>query len=712
LEKLEILGEILDKKNLLYLLTLFCILFLLSNVGFYVYASNTSLSKIEIIADDLSGIPGDSSIAVFKNETVHVIYRNDLNIYYRCKNIGSSWGSIENVTNNSKLRYSQGWYPPKITVDNTGNVHIVWVEETSPFEDRICYRMRTKEGIWKNTEVVSNESSKDSYSSTISVDKYNNIHVVWMDDSVPGFCYRMKSSDGYWSKIEIVAKNIDGGFGFPHIDTFNDTVHLVCGCRFDQEYLSNSKIGYCSKTLGGNWSELKIISTDSNGFVSDPSLAVNYEGDVHIVWLEKRIQAQSYNTYIVYKIKTNNGVWSESTYHEVAGSVQGEQITSPILDINNQGISYLVYTSSANYIENDNDVDVFYEKRSSSGDWSSPQIISTNFNIYCDTPSMVLDSNGMLHVTWYNHGLHVINYRYETDNIYSSTKESTKDENSFFWIIVIILFTIIFGWIIKKLLSKRKQKIGKPVKQGVTLHDCPSCGYQNPFEASICNGCGINLQQYGAKIQKLKQMEQDLNEIDIGLFTSEINSIRQKCKNPAFFSEIESEMVNLVVKVENEIEKQIITLKSRLEQTVEKATKSGNHDWFRSTTILQDDFLNFQNRYETENIPYKDTWSNIQSFKKKVDLADKPPGEQTKKEEKKDYYKILGIRRNATKAEIKNAFQTKIKTYHPDKILKDTQNTPDDINKIINEKAQEINEAYETLIDDKKRKLHDESLQI
>src|SRR5512138_2391678 len=60
----------------------------------------------------------------------------------------------------------------------------------------------------------------------------------------------------------------------------------------------------------------------------------------------------------------------------------------------------------------------------------------------------------------------------------------------------------------------------------------------------------------------------------------------------------------------------------------------------------------------------------------------------------KDYYKILGVERNATEAEVKSAFRKLALQYHPDR-------NPG--NKQAEEKFKEINEAYEVLSDPEKR---------
>lgn len=67
--------------------------------------------------------------------------------------------------------------------------------------------------------------------------------------------------------------------------------------------------------------------------------------------------------------------------------------------------------------------------------------------------------------------------------------------------------------------------------------------------------------------------------------------------------------------------------------------------------------------------------------------------------EYKDYYKILGVSKNATKDDIKKAYRKLAMKYHPDKNKGD---------KNAEEKFKEINEANEVLSDDEKRKKYDE----
>jgi len=65
----------------------------------------------------------------------------------------------------------------------------------------------------------------------------------------------------------------------------------------------------------------------------------------------------------------------------------------------------------------------------------------------------------------------------------------------------------------------------------------------------------------------------------------------------------------------------------------------------------------------------------------------------------KDYYKILGVAKTASQAEIKKAYRALAKKYHPDKNKGD---------KTAEEKFKDVSEAYEVLGDEEKRKQYDQ----
>jgi molecular chaperone DnaJ len=71
----------------------------------------------------------------------------------------------------------------------------------------------------------------------------------------------------------------------------------------------------------------------------------------------------------------------------------------------------------------------------------------------------------------------------------------------------------------------------------------------------------------------------------------------------------------------------------------------------------------------------------------------------TRVEERKDYYELLGVGRNATTDEIRAAYRKLALKYHPDR-------NPGD--KEAEKKFKEISEAYDVLSDDERRRLYDQ----
>jgi len=66
--------------------------------------------------------------------------------------------------------------------------------------------------------------------------------------------------------------------------------------------------------------------------------------------------------------------------------------------------------------------------------------------------------------------------------------------------------------------------------------------------------------------------------------------------------------------------------------------------------------------------------------------------------EKRDYYKVLGVSKNSSQDEIKKAYRKLVKKYHPD--VNDAKDAE--------QKFKEVQESYEILSDESKRKAYDQ----
>jgi len=68
---------------------------------------------------------------------------------------------------------------------------------------------------------------------------------------------------------------------------------------------------------------------------------------------------------------------------------------------------------------------------------------------------------------------------------------------------------------------------------------------------------------------------------------------------------------------------------------------------------------------------------------------------------KKDYYEVLGIKKDATPQQIKKAYRSLALRYHPDRVSEDKKAEAE-------KKFKEMSEAYGVLSDVKKRQMYDQ----
>ena len=77
---------------------------------------------------------------------------------------------------------------------------------------------------------------------------------------------------------------------------------------------------------------------------------------------------------------------------------------------------------------------------------------------------------------------------------------------------------------------------------------------------------------------------------------------------------------------------------------------------------------------------------------------------EERKKGAKDLYMVLGVSRNSTSDEIRKGFKRLAAKWHPDK-----NNETEEKNKFAEKKFQEINSAYNILIDPYKREIYDKT---
>ncbi|UCE36100.1 MAG: exo-alpha-sialidase [Thermoplasmata archaeon] len=203
---------------------------------------------------------------------------------------------------------------PSITVDDFGNIFVVWRDYRNdpslPSNGRgdIYFAKSTNELLSFNESIKVSDDSGDTLQNipSIAIDSKSKLHVVWedwrndadgrwvgsdggIDGLSNGDIYYANSSDGgmSWSTSKMI--NDDGGTteqGRPDIAVdSNDIIHIVWE---DKRSEGNYHIYYANSTNGGLTFSINKKINDADNSSRDPAIAVDNRNNIHIAWCDYR----------------------------------------------------------------------------------------------------------------------------------------------------------------------------------------------------------------------------------------------------------------------------------------------------------------------------------------------------------------------------------------------------------------------------------------
>ena len=222
-----------------------------------------------------------------------------------------------------------------------------------------------------------------------------------------------------------------------------------------------------------------------------------------------------------------------------------------------------------------------------------------------------------------------------------------------------------------------------------------------------------NLKNYESKIEKLKQFEKDIQQFDIKEFNKEfsydINSIKEKFKDPYKTDEIKSDLLTLKKRIKLKIQELAEKTENEINNGIIDAINTKNSGQLSTLKTLQEEVLKFNKSLESTEITYKDAVNKIEELYTQAVTIDVPPNNKQEtppptKIEKLNFYEIFNIEPDATQDQIKKIFKRLTLEYHPDR--KEVTGVEDE------QRFRMIIEAYETLKDPYKRKKYDEEHRI
>ena len=194
---------------------------------------------------------------------------------------------------------------------------------------------------------------------------------------------------------EIVSHDNNESKWFPSIAVDNDgNLHVVWSEIFlDGDIKSN--IYYRMKS-GDSWMPIEEISTGIELWLVNPSMALDSSGNVHVAWGSNKNESGSgTDINVFYKVRTN-GEW---TSKELVSTESNADSNRPSLTVDRHDNVHISWTDASDIPGTENTVSMFYKVRTASG-WTPTKVIQSDAGSECEISRVVVDNNGVVHITW------------------------------------------------------------------------------------------------------------------------------------------------------------------------------------------------------------------------------------------------------------------------------------------------------------------------
>ncbi|KPJ71921.1 hypothetical protein AMJ52_08090 [candidate division TA06 bacterium DG_78] len=276
------------------------------------------------------------------------ITKESLFIYMATRPPAGDWSEPEKIFEPWAAQF------PDIEIDKHNTIHLIWRNTDHELWDEVLYTKKTLGGTWTEPEIISIYGI--SCCSDIAVDDNGNVHIVWQEylaTNEPVF-YINKANNGSWSMPTEISKGVTSSRGAPQIDTDpNGNAHMVW--EEAKTDTSNDLIVYTTNAGSGTFSQPQYIYR-TTGFLQDqidPSIAVDCQSTIHVVWTQER------DIFYTYKIPTSDWETSLRVY-ATAGISARPYITADL-------------SETLHLLWDEENSTLNYTSKSPDSDWKNPK---------------------------------------------------------------------------------------------------------------------------------------------------------------------------------------------------------------------------------------------------------------------------------------------------------------------------------------------------
>ncbi len=262
---------------------------------------------------------------------------------------------------------------------------------------------------WDEVEVLSDESTGYSYQPRPAIDSEGNIHLVWHDvtDILSSgtdfdiFYKRWDVNTETWGATEIVSTESTSDSAGPSIVIDSeDNLHVVW--HDETDILGSGTawdIFYKMLNAGsGVWGTTEVVSTESTGEAFDASFGVDRAGNIFVTWEDVTDDDAEGDKDIYLKRKDGStGVWG---LVEDVSSVSNVASSDPHLVVDSNGDVHIAWIDDFN-LDADPDTDVFYRiLDADTTSWTPTEILSTVGAFDSNNVFLAVDSVDNIHVAF------------------------------------------------------------------------------------------------------------------------------------------------------------------------------------------------------------------------------------------------------------------------------------------------------------------------
>ncbi|MHA1509600.1 MAG: hypothetical protein ACTSO6_12955 [Promethearchaeota archaeon] len=379
------------------------------------------------------------------SDKVHLVWEDytdgvwgaDAEIMYATYNSSTGWSNITIISDGYNGSYWNDGesYKPKIAVDSSNAVHVVWHDYTAGVwgtDIEIMYATYTTATGWSNVTVISDGyngvywNDDFSFDPAIAVDSSDKVHVVWEDftDGAWGtdieIMYATYTTSTGWSNVTIISDGYDGSY-WNDAGSYNpaiaidrsDKVHVVWDDYTDGVWGVDAEIMYATYTTATGWSNVTIISDGLNniywndGLSTNPAIAVDSSNDVHVVWHDATYGVWGTDAEIMYAHFTSDFGWllPRIISDGYNGSYWNDGHSyNPKIAVDRSNAVHVVWEDRTDGVWGTDD-EIMYVNFTKTNSWSNITVLSEGYNgVYWNNghsrDATIAISTNQVHVVW------------------------------------------------------------------------------------------------------------------------------------------------------------------------------------------------------------------------------------------------------------------------------------------------------------------------